>query len=248
MKTRKEQIKALILVFGMSILFPSVGTGNTETLRLESSPDWQAIAKDFNLARDSVFTLKTGMAEGKASNTEKNKVAFEVGAGMATYTSKGFGSGFRYGLGLITHLSNMVALELLIERYTVSVEEEAEALGAGKLQVTPLLFNLHLDFTADKPLIPYALLGVGFYFFHFQPADLEEGEEQEEDLVDRFSLLVGGGVEYHVSKKVAFMAEARYCFVKTWMAAVGEIEFEPDEETKITPNSLVLSFGLRYYF
>jgi opacity protein-like surface antigen len=172
----------------------------------------------------------------------------EVSGGLATYTSKGIGSGFRYGLGLITELSKKVALEILIERYIVSVSEDAEELGAGKLQATPLLFNVLFDFTADKPLIPYAIIGVGFYFFHFEPADLEEGEEQEEDLVDRFSLLIGGGVEYHVSRKLAFMAEARYCFVKTWMQRIYEHHVDPDEQTKITPNSLVLSLGLRFYF
>lgn len=248
MKTRRERIKALLILFGMCILLPSVSMGKTEDFRLESSEDWLAITKDFNLARDSVFTLSTGMADEKTTSTNKNRVAMEISAGVATYTSKGYGSGFRYGLGLITQVSKKVALELLIERFSVSVDEEAEALGAGKLQVTPLLFNVLFGFTADKPLIPYALLGVGFYFFHFQPEGLEEGEEQEEDLVDRFSLLVGGGVEYHVSKKVAFMAEARYCFIKTWMQRLDEHHVDPDEQTKITPNSLVLSFGLRFYF
>jgi opacity protein-like surface antigen len=232
----------------MCILLPSVGLWNIKDLRIEGGQDWLAIAKDFHLARDTVFSLSTGLADEKTTNEKKNKVAMEVGAGVATYTSKGYGSGFRYGLGLLTHLSKRVALEFLLERYTVSVDEEAEELSAGKLQVTPLLFNLQLHFSADKAFSPYALIGVGFYFFHFQPEGLEEGGEQEEDLVDRFSLLIGGGAEYHVSRKVAFHAELRYCFVKTWVAPVGQIDFEPDEETKITPNSLVLSLGIRYYF
>lgn len=35
---------------------------------------------------------------------------------------------------------------------------------------------------------------------------------------------------------------------KDRMAYVAEIDSEPDEETKITPNSLVLSLELRFYF
>ena len=248
MKARREQIKILLIVLGLCVLLPAVGFGNIKDLRIENSKAWHAIAKDFHLARESVFTLSTGMTDAKATNTKKNKVGMKVNAGMATYTNKHYGSGFRYGLGLITQLSKKVALEVLFERYIVSINEEAQELGAGKLQATPLLFNVVFGFSADKPLVPYALLGVGFYFFHFQPEDLEEGEEQEEDMVDRFSLLVGGGVEYHISRKLAFTAEARYSFVKTWMAPVGQIEFEPDEETKINLNSLVLSFGLRFYF
>jgi opacity protein-like surface antigen len=248
MKARRERIMALFLVFGMFVVLPSVGKGNTENHQVEISQDWQAIAKDFHLVRDSAFTLSTGMAEEKTTNTKKNKVAMEVGAGMAVYSSKGYGAGFRYGLGIITELSKRVAFEILIERYSVSVNEEAEELGAGRLHATPLLFNVLFAFTADKPLVPYAILGVGFYFFHFEPADLEEGEEQQEDLVDRFSLLVGGGVEYHVSRKLAFLAEARYGFVKTWMQRIDEPHVDPDEQTKITPNSLVLSLGLRFYF
>lgn len=248
MKEWREQIKALLLVFGMCFVIPSVGLGNTEDLQVEISQDWQAIAKDFYLARDSVFTLSTGIEDERTPNTKKNKVAMEVGAGMAVYSSKGYGAGFRYGLGIITEFSKRVAFEILIERYSVSVSEEAEELGAGRLHATPLLFNVLFAFTSDKPLVPYTILGVGFYFFHFEPADLEEGEEQEEDLVDRFSLLVGGGVEYHVSRKLSFLAEARYGFVKTWMQRIDEPHVDPDEQTKITPNSLVLSFGLRFYF
>jgi opacity protein-like surface antigen len=248
MKTRRGQRKVLSLVFGMCILFPSLGLGKIKDLQIKSCEDWRAIAKDFHLARDSVFTLSTGLADEKTTNETKGKIAMEVSAGMARYTSRHYGTGFRYGLGLLTDLSKRVALEFLLERYTVSVEEEAEELGAGKLQVTPVLFNLHLRFSADKPLTPYALIGVGFYFFHFQPEDLEEGKEQEEDLVDRFSLLFGGGAEYLVSRKLAFLAELRYCLVKTWVQPIGEIDVDPDEQTKISPNSLVLSLGIRYYF
>ena len=248
MKTKRGQGKILLLALGMCVLIPSWGLGKIKDLQAKSGQDWRTLSADFHLARDSGFALSTGLADEKTTNEKKNKVAMEVSAGLATYTSKGYGGGFRYGLGLLTHLSKRVALEFLLERYTVSVDKEAEELGAGKLQATPIQFNLHLCFAADKPLIPYALLGVSFYFFHFQPEGLEEGEEQEEDLVDRFSLLFGGGAEYHVSKKVAFHAELRYGLVKTWVAPVGESDFEPDEETKITPNSLVVSLGLRYYF
>jgi outer membrane protein W len=248
MRTKRGQRKALLLVLGMCILLPSVGLGKIKEFQVKSGLDWETLSQDFHLSRDSVFALSTGLADEKTTNVKKNKVAMEVSAGMAKYTSRHYGTGFRYGLGLLTHLSKKVALEFLLERYTVSVDEEAEELGAGRLQETPILFNLQFRFSADKPFIPYALLGVGFYFFHFQPEGLEEGEEQEEDLVDRFSLLFGGGAEYHVSRKVAFHAELRYSLVKTWVAPVGESDFEPDEETKITPNSLVLSLGLRYYF
>ncbi len=248
MKTKREQMKALLLVFGMCILLPSVGLGNTKDLQVKSSQDWQAIAKDFYLARDAEFALSAGFVDEQTTNEKKGKVAMEVSAGVATYSSTHYGSGFRYGLGLLTDLSKRVVLEILLERYTVSVDEEAEEMGAGKLQVTPVLFNLQYRFSEDGPFIPYALVGVGFYFFHFQPEDLEEGEEQEEDLVDRFSLLFGGGAEYLVSSKLALLAELRYCLVKTWMQPLGEIDVDPDEQTKITPNSLVLSLGIRYYF
>jgi hypothetical protein len=92
---------------------------------------------------------------------------------------------------------------------------------------------------------------VGFYFYHFEPDHLELGEELEhrgEDVVDRFALHFGGGLDFRISRKLDFTVELKYSLAKTWVQEYGEHHVEPAEQEKIHLYSLVFVAGIRYYF
>ncbi len=175
----------------------------------------------------------------------QRRTALRFGAGLASVTAKDIGSGFLYGGGIFTMLTEKIGMEVLLERYSVRSDKDIGGLGVGKLQTTPLLINFHYRFSG-KGFIPYALLGVGFYFIHYWP-DSGDGHG-EEDLADRFALQFGGGAEYPLSSKFALFTDARFSYIRTWVQPRGEIFVNPDDKDKVSLHALNLSFGVKYYF
>jgi opacity protein-like surface antigen len=171
--------------------------------------------------------------------------ALKFGVGLASVTAADIGSGFLYGGGVFTMLTEKIGMEVLLERYSVRSEKDIVGLGVGRIQTTPLLINVQYRFSEGK-VIPYALLGVGFYFVHYWP-DSGDGHG-EEDLADRFALQFGGGVEYPLSSNFALFSDARFSYIRTWVQPRGEIFVNPDDKDKVSLHALNFSFGVKYYF
>lgn len=171
--------------------------------------------------------------------------ALKFGVGLASVTANDIGSGFLYGGGIFTMVTEKIGMEVLLERYSARSDRDIGGLGVGKVQTTPLLINFHYRFSEGK-IIPYALLGVGFYFIHYWP-DSGDGHG-DEDLADRFALQFGGGAEYPLSPDFALFTDARFSYIRTWVQPRGEIFVNPDEKDKVSLHALSLSFGVKYYF
>ncbi len=191
----------------------------------------------------------SGEAEEKAN---KRKLGFKLEAGGATISGGSYGSSFAYGGGIYAYLSRKIGLEFLLERYSIPVNEDLGGLGPGILNTTPLLISSHFRFPLGS-FTPYVLVGVGFYFYNFEPAEeIEHHEEQEEhqekEVVDRFALHLGGGLDFRVSHKLDFMVELRYNLAKTWVQEPGAIHVDPAEQDIFNLYSLVFTAGIRYYF
>jgi opacity protein-like surface antigen len=179
------------------------------------------------------------------SKAEQRPTALKFGIGLASVTAEDIGSGFLYGGGIFTMLTEKVGMEVLLERYSVRSEKDIGGLGVGRVQTTPLLINFHYRFSEGK-IIPYALLGVGFYFVHYWP-DSGDGHG-EQDLADRFALQFGGGAEYPLSPSFALFTDLRFSYIRTWVQPRGEIFVNPDEKDKVSLHALNFSFGVKYYF
>ncbi len=175
----------------------------------------------------------------------QRRTALRFGTGLASVTAEDIGSGFLYGGGVFTMVTEKIGMEILLERYSVRSEKDIGGLGVGRLQTTPLLINFHYRFSEGK-FIPYALLGVGFYFIHYWP-DSGDGHG-EEDLADRFAIQTGGGAEYLLSASVSLFTDARFSYIRTWVQPRGEIFVNPDEKDKVSLHALSLNLGIKYYF
>lgn len=186
------------------------------------------------------LTFISGPAEAAQRPT-----ALKFGLGLASVTAKDIGNGFLYGGGVFTMLTEKIGMEVLLERYTVRSAKDIGGLGTGRVQTTPVLVNFHYRFSEGK-VIPYALLGVGFYFIHYWP-DSGDGHG-EQDLADRFAVQFGGGAEYPLSSSFALFTDLRFSYIRTWVQPRGEIFVNPDEKDKVSLHALNLSLGVKYYF
>jgi opacity protein-like surface antigen len=201
----------------------------------------------------SVLLASMSFGADTAETTPKRgKLAFDLRAGLASITAEGYGSSFSYGGGLFMHLSQRIGLEIVLDRYSVSVSKDLEGLGTGKMQVTPFLLNAQWRFPFGR-FVPYAAAGAGFYFINFEPDPQVEplaDHEDHEDLVvaDRFALHFGGGVDIQITRSLDFCADLRYSFIKTWIQARDEHHVDPADQDMFNLNTLVLALGIRYYF
>jgi hypothetical protein len=196
-----------------------------------------------------VCLLLTSMIFGYNSDqeekTNKRKLGIKLEAGGATITGGGYESSFAYGGGVYTLLSEKIGLEFMLERYSIPANEDLGGLGPGTLNVTPLLISTHFRFPLGS-FAPYVMVGTGFYFFHFESA--EQLEHQEEEVVDRLALHLGGGLDFRLSRKLDFTAELKYNLARTWVQENGALHVDPADQAKINLYSLAFVAGIRYYF
>jgi outer membrane protein W len=148
------------------------------------------------------------------------------------------------------HLSERIALEIVLDRYSVPVSKDLEGMGTGKMQVTPFLLSGQWRFPLGR-FVPYAAAGAGFYFINFEPdPQAQPLSNNDEDLVvaDRFALHFGGGVDIQVTRNLDCFADLRYSLIKTWVQGRDEHHVRPEEQDLFNLNTLVLALGIRYYF
>lgn len=197
------------------------------------------------LAGAFLLAPRPGRAEeGKAFSVEMN-------AGGAFVTEKGFGHGLRYGGGILWQASRKFEVEVLFEKYDIPVNEGADGLLRGKMRTNALLFNSHFFFAARGPLRPYAIIGVGFYFIGYSPAD-SVMREIEFDFVDRMALQLGGGLDYRISSRLAITGKVRYNMVKTWVETLPRTDpirdTDPTQQNILHLYALAASLGLKLSF
>ncbi len=192
-------------------------------------------------------TFVYGQSDSSGDQVRARKLAAVFRLGVATITRENYGSAFAYGGGLLHLFSDRLGLEFILERYIIPVSEDLGGLGPGNLQTTPLLFSLQYRFPTGR-FIPYAAMGVGFYFFHYDPDKLPGDQEQQIDVTDRFAMHLGGGFDYQLSRSLDLFTDLRYSLVKTWVQHSLEHDVRPEFKQKFYLNALTFYIGFRYYF
>jgi outer membrane protein W len=198
-----------------------------------------------------------GQSETGVVQAKKRKLAGVLRMGVASIPKENYGSDFSYGGGFLILFSDKVALEIIMDRYEIPVSEDLGGLGEGTLQTTPFLFSGQWRFPLQR-FTPYAALGAGFYFFHYDPKKPDshagpdgsnhEDHSQVYDVTDRFALHLGGGLDYQVTGSLDLCADLRYSLVKTWVQARGAVHVKPEDQAKFYLNALTFYIGFRYYF
>jgi opacity protein-like surface antigen len=176
--------------------------------------------------------------------------AMEFGLGAAVPTENDLGSGFSYGLSVPKRFTIKLGVEVFLGRDSLSVEDGFAGLEAGRLDYTALLLNGYLFIPVKGRILPYAFIGVGFYFYDYKPNTSPDNPDK--GVVDRFALNFGAGMDYMISNRVALTARARYNLPKTWVedlprqVPIGSVD--PREQDIIHIFTLGLTVGLKYCF
>lgn len=144
---------------------------------------------------------------GFGKEVKEHKTAFKVGAGAVFHMGQSFDTGFLYRGGFFTLLSHHLGLEVLVTGNRVNMDRPPAGLSAGKLATTQFLISGQYRFPQKSRIIPFAIFGVEFNFFHFWPAD--EAEEHSHDVVDRFAPHLGAGLDWALSDWLTLTADAR---------------------------------------
>lgn len=207
-----------------------------------------------SLAAAAGLWLALGSAPGFCQDgdgrSEAGAISAEISAGPAFVTVAGFGAGLRYGGAVHKKVGDRLALEILLEAYAVPVAEGTAGLGAGRLDITPLLFNGYLYFSNRGSIRPFVVAGAGFFFLHFTPDS--EPVSPEKDFVGRFALQLGGGTDFKLTGVVTLTAKVRYNMVKTWIeelprtVPIGLVD--PRDMDIIHLYALVVSLGIKFRF
>ena len=187
----------------------------------------------------------TGTRVLAAEDTEvrrRTRLSGELGIGYAAFTTKGIGSGIRYGMAFMGKVAPRIGIEVLLERLRAPVDGDVDpfGLGAGTFYVTALSTNLQHRWPESGRFIPYAMLGVGFHFAHFLP------EEGHEDVADRLALIFGGGTDIRFGRNTSLHLGLKFAPVPTWVQEKGSHP-EPDDVEKIWLNAFTFTLGIKYF-
>jgi len=189
------------------------------------------------------------LAPMAVSAADWRTISAEINAGTALVTENGFGHGLRYGGGILWRASGKFGVEVLFEKYDVPVNEGAEGLVPGEMRTNALLFNSQLYFTSRGRLLPYAIIGVGFYFIGYAP---DAPIERQLDFVDRMALQLGGGLDVRLSSRLAVTGKVRYNMVKTWVEPGPRTDrirvTDPTQQNILHLYALAATLGLKLSF
>jgi hypothetical protein len=210
--------RTLLVVLGLSVLFSSLSFG--------MNPAGEGTEGDL---------------------VQRPKVSGVIRGGVATLTTVDSGSAFWYGGGFLIRTSKKIALEILVDRYSLEVREDLGGLGTGKLNVTPALLSGQWRFIQGT-FEPYLALGVGFYFMDYIPDHENPEEGHDYNVTDRFALHLGGGVDIQVLRGLALFGELRYSLIKTWVQSSSDHHVAPEDQDIFKLNTLCFGVGIRYFF
>lgn len=184
-------------------------------------------------------------------------VSLVIDTGAAFVHEPGFGHGFRYGAGILFRTAKRAAFEIVVERFNVPVEAGAGqggvdpvGLSAGRMDMTAVVFSQHIYILTRGAIQPFATIGVAFDFIHFAADDAAVTPQR--DIVDRFALQLGGGVDFRVSRRLALTGRARYNMAKTWITDLPHPdpirEVDPLAQNMLNLFGLELSLGVKFTF
>jgi hypothetical protein len=210
--------RSMFFVLGLSVLFSSVSSG----------------------------MIPAG-SETESGQVKYKKLSGVLKGGGATLTHVDSSSAFWYGGGFLIRTSRKIGLEITIERFSLDVREDLGGLGTGRLNVTPLLLSGQWRFL-QGPVMPFASLGAGFYFFDYVPDHENPDAGHDYIVTDRFALHLGGGVDVKVFSGLVLFGDLRYSLIKTWVQESSDLHADPADQDIFKLNTLFFGVGIRYHF
>lgn len=205
------------------------------------------------LAFAGALVLVLGPTASFGENTAAlPRFALTADGGPVFVQEEGFGNGWRLGTGVFFRTGHRMGTEILIDRFNVPVALGAAGLpSAGRMSMAALLLEEQLYVLTEGPVLPFALLGIGFSFPTYHPATWP-ADTPRRVFVDRMALQIGGGLDLRITSRLALHGKVRYNLVKTWMEDEGRTEpirdVRPLEQDMLRLYGLELGLGLKISF
>lgn len=155
-----------------------------------------------------------------------------------------------YGVNLTYFLASDISLELSVDHTETDIDLYALGLSgnAGELEIIPVLLSLRMHIYTNTKVSPYLTIGGGYFFNDIAQNDSTiefiYGPGAEIDVDNSLGYLLGGGIEYFISKKAAVNLDFKYIW--TEVEAKVNVPGFTKEDFKINP--FVIGLGVRYYF
>jgi len=184
--------------------------------------------------------LYVGMRAGIAIPTDTDLTseieARPVPAALGGVAGKYFG----FGLGL--DLNRYVGVELIAEGFEVVLARKGLG-SAGEYAIYTVVPQLRLRYPIEGGrLVPYGIIGVGLGHAEWNDRKQRTGRNGVKAKDDSLAAVVGAGIEYFVTRNIAFGLESKYLY-----SPGHEITVKGSRSEDATIQAVAVTFGLRVY-
>jgi len=181
------------------------------------------------------------------------------GEGIDGFKDTEFTLGPMYGVSAMYRLPNGYALEVVIERIKMDLEENNDEFGELKITPVMLLFKYQgfPNRFRGKGFTGHAQIGGGYAFTHFSTggfvSDLERnsGVKIDVETDDSFVFEMGGGLDYFFSPHISMNADIRFMYLDVdtdWTIKGGSSNSTISNIDKFQASHFQFFGGLRYWF
>ena len=155
-----------------------------------------------------------------------------------------------YGVNLTYFFDRDISLELSVDHTETNIDLNALGLSgdAGEVELIPVLLSLRMHLYTNTKVSPYLTIGGGYFFNDIAQNDSTiefiYGPGAEIDVDNSLGYLLGGGIEYFISKKAAVNLDFKYI----WTEVEAKVNVPGFTKVDFEINPFVIGLGIKYYF
>ena len=155
-----------------------------------------------------------------------------------------------YGVNLTYFFLRDLSLELSVDYTETDVELSALGLSgdAGEFESIPVILSLQTHLFTNTKVNPYLTIGVAYFFNDVDQNDSTiefiYGPGAEIDVDNSLGFLLGGGIEFFISKKAAVNLDFKYI----WTKVDAKVNVPGFTKVDYEIDPFVVGLGIKYYF
>ena len=193
-----------------------------------------------------------------SSKKDGIKVGLGLIGGYAMPSKSKYSEGVIYGGNIYLLISKNLAIEISGLSFQNDVEEDPEALSAGKLSVIPISLSLQGRLPVNDFLTPYIEVGGSYFLNDFSLNNSivsswnNVGFDINEEVEKSIGLQVGMGLDLFISKSFIFNIDCKY-FINNTNGSWELIDQVSNEKISgdldgLDMSYIYIGFGLKYLF
>ena len=155
-----------------------------------------------------------------------------------------------YGVNLTYFFLRDLSLELSVDYTETDVELSALGLSgnAGEFESIPVILSLQTHLFTNTKVSPYLTIGVAYFFNDVDQNDSTiefiYGPGAEIDVDNSLGFLLGGGIEFFISKRAAVNLDFKYI----WTKVDAKVNVPGFTKVDYEIDPFVVGLGIKYYF